>query len=132
MSDSHDDGGRRARPPRILVAEDDFLIAQWMQIQLEQAGYHPLGPVRSCRDGLSLCERQSPDAAILDVKLTDGLSAPIAEWLHQRRKPLLVVTAMERTAREEPAYRGATRLSKPIHSDLLLRAVDQMLKFEDE
>ena len=54
---------------RILVVEDEALIAMDLQALLEEAGYHVLGPANSSAAALALIDNDEPDVALLDVNL---------------------------------------------------------------
>ena len=54
---------------RILVVEDEALIAMDLQALLEEAGYCVLGPANTSEAALALIERDEPDVALLDVNL---------------------------------------------------------------
>ena len=79
---------------RILVVEDDYLIAEDVREELQKAGAIVAGPVPSVSEALRLLEGEpSLDAAVLDVNLRDGeRSVPIAEALEARAIPFLFAT----------------------------------------
>jgi DNA-binding response OmpR family regulator len=69
---------------RILVAEDEVIIAAELAAAIAEAGGQVVGPVASVSEALALLERETVHAAILDVRLVDGDVSPIAELLLQR------------------------------------------------
>jgi DNA-binding response OmpR family regulator len=69
---------------RILVAEDEVIIASDLAAAIEDGDGVVVGPVASVREGLALLEQEVVHAAILDVRLTDGLVSPIAHTLLER------------------------------------------------
>ena len=77
---------------RVLVAEDEPLIAMELQELLEIAGHHVLGPMRSCRDCLSLLQTTRPDVAIVDHQLLDGDAGPAIACLRQLDIPVIVLS----------------------------------------
>lgn len=67
---------------RILVVEDEYLIAVEMKRWLQAAGFEVVGPVPSVTRPLRLIETGGLDAAALDVNLGDGETAqPVADRL---------------------------------------------------
>ncbi|MBE7246447.1 MAG: response regulator, partial [Actinomycetospora chiangmaiensis] len=60
---------------RILVVEDEYIIAVEVKRWLLAAGCDVLGPVPSVDQALDLVEDRRPDAAVLDVNLGDGCTA---------------------------------------------------------
>ena len=68
------DGSR----PRVLVVEDEPLVALDIAQVLRDADFEVLGPVRSVAPALSLIEESGCDAAVLDINLGGETSEPIA------------------------------------------------------
>ena len=85
------------RGRRILVVEDDFLIAQDLQRALEALGAVVLGPVPRVADALAMLEGEAvqPDAATLDVNLDGEMVYPLADDLRARGVPFLFVTGYD-------------------------------------
>jgi two-component system, response regulator PdtaR len=98
---------------RILVVEDDRLIALDLQDILEGFGCTVVGPVASAKAALELLREDVPDAAILDVHLNGGTSQPVAEALRTQGRPFVVVTAYQRSYLTG-ALRDAPLLTKPV------------------
>lgn len=59
---------------RILVAEDNTLVAMLIEDVLTDGGHEVVGPVTTAKAALSLIERQPPDLLIADITLDDGES----------------------------------------------------------
>src|SRR3954452_5398787 len=66
---------------RVLVVEDEFVIALEVEVLLRDFGCEVLGPVPSVVRALELLGRERPDAAPLDLDLLDGMAVPVAELL---------------------------------------------------
>jgi DNA-binding response OmpR family regulator len=79
------------RGRRILIVEDNYLIAIGIAAILEQAGALVVGPVTNSRDALALLD-PLPDCASLDVQLGKESSFPIADELAARGVPFLFCT----------------------------------------
>ncbi len=54
---------------KILVVEDEAIIAFELAMKLKQLGFSPLSPVNSGQDALDAIERENPDLVILDIKI---------------------------------------------------------------
>jgi DNA-binding NarL/FixJ family response regulator len=74
---------------KVLVAEDEFLIAMEIMDELEAAGFHAIGPFANASQALDYCRANTPDCAVLDVRLADGDSYPIADLLAARNVPVI-------------------------------------------
>ena len=74
---------------RVLVAEDEALVAMTLLDLVEDAGAEPLGPFARVSDCRSALDNATPDVAILDVRLRDGESFSIAERLVERGVPVI-------------------------------------------
>lgn len=57
---------------RILVVEDEPLIALWTQAILEDAGHMVIGLAQSQAEAMALAERDRPDLVLMDINLADG------------------------------------------------------------
>ena len=71
---------------RIMVVEDDYLVALALSAVLEDAGAHVVGPVASAQEAVALLEegREAVDAAVLDVDLNGEKLYPVADALALR------------------------------------------------
>ncbi len=77
---------------RILVVEDEFIIAAMVEDILLEAGAIVIGPVYKIEDGLLYAQRETIDAAILDVNINGASSEAIAETLTNRGIPMVLAT----------------------------------------
>lgn len=70
---------------RILVVEDDYLLAESLNDLLVEAGINVVGPVGSVPDALSLvASGQAIDGALLDVNVRGQAVFPVADALMER------------------------------------------------
>lgn len=98
----------------LLLAEDDYWIAQDMVGQLEAAGAEVIGPVASVKAAIELIDRtEHIDGAILDVNLQGVLAWPIADVLLQRGVRFVFASGYDGSI--IPAhYPGVARFQKPV------------------
>lgn len=108
----------------VLVVEDEMLIALDLQIMLEGAGHHVLGPVGTVEKALSLLKRVQPDVVLLDLNLRGKLATPVAERLRTLGIPFIVASADASVVRGEAAFAGVMEITKPVQPSHLLAAVD--------
>ena len=76
---------------RVLVVEDDYFLASGMAEMLEQAGASIIGPAGNVADAFDAL-RGEPDVAVLDLRLGDELSLPVADELKRRGVPFVFAT----------------------------------------
>jgi CheY-like chemotaxis protein len=114
---------------RILLVEDEFMIADTMEEWLRRASAEVIGPVPSVEQALELIEDEAEalDGAVLDVNLGPGETAyPIADRLNELGVPYLFSTGDVQII-DDPAHQGRPRLNKPISRAELLKAVEKLL-----
>jgi CheY-like chemotaxis protein len=97
---------------RILVVEDEALIALVVEDVLQSMGVVVVGPVATLEKALKLAGEETFDAAILDVTIRGGRVYPVAELLLSRGIPFLFASGYGDWALP-PALRDKPRLMKP-------------------
>ena len=109
---------------RILVVEDEFLVAEYLGEILRSAGAEVLGPLGRVSEALEFLrdEAGSLDAVVLDVNLHGQSSFPIADELIRRGVRFVFTTGYDGGA-IEPAYRAYPRCEKPFREEALLAAL---------
>ena len=111
---------------RILVVEDEALIAMDLQALLEDAGYRVLGPANSSSAAMALIETDQPDVALLDVNLGRSDAFGVATFLTERKTQVIFLTG--HTAHKLPLqHRHLPLVSKPYLPQVLLQAVERAL-----
>lgn len=73
-------GDCASAPRRVLVVEDDFLVAGELEHWLAAAGFQVIGPAATAEEAIALAAEADPDLAIMDVRLAgqrDGVDAAI-------------------------------------------------------
>ena len=58
--------------PKIMIAEDDLLMADMLKDVLIGDGYNVCGIARTVDEAVKICKRHKPDLAILDIRLAEG------------------------------------------------------------
>jgi CheY-like chemotaxis protein len=87
---------------RLLLVEDEFVLALGLADALADFGAIVVGPVATVDDALALVERVPEiDGAVLDVNLGQEVAYPVADALLARGIPFLFATANDRTALPE-------------------------------
>lgn len=107
---------------RVLVVEDEPLLALDMAQTLEDAGYDVLGPATSVKEALGLIGIAECDAALLDMNLRNETAEPIAHALLARGKPFITLSGYSPSQRPD-VFKGSVALSKPLDVAKLLDAL---------
>jgi len=108
---------------RILVVEDQFLIAMELADQLEEAGCDIVGPASSVKQALKEMQQATLDGAVLDINLAGEWSFPIAEILAARGVPFLFLSGYDSRTIVPDQFAEAPRLPKPVDCETLKKAV---------
>jgi PAS domain S-box-containing protein len=104
--------------PRVLLVEDEALVAMMIQETLSDFGFHVLGPVSTASEALAAARESLIDAAVLDINLGDGLVYTVAEILAERGVPFVFVTGYDAES-VDSRFAGIPILQKPIERESL-------------
>ena len=82
---------------RVLVAEDDPLIARGLTERLRSLGHDPLGPASDGAQAIELAHASPPDLYLFDIEMPnlDGLQAASQLAADGLRRPVIVVTGVD-------------------------------------
>ncbi len=108
---------------RVLVAEDDPLVAFDIMGVLLKAGADVLGPAMSVERALELALAEPLDCGVLDVMLRDGLVFPVAQILKDNGAGIVFYTGQIHPEKLKQRWPDAEVLLKPAPLPVLLRAV---------
>lgn len=98
---------------RVLVVEDESLVAMLLETILEDMGCEPVGPAATVEDGLRLAaDGGRVDAALLDVNVAGRQVFPVAEALRERGVPFVFSTGYGEGGLPDE-WRGHPTLQKP-------------------
>ncbi|MFY9639729.1 MAG: response regulator [Rhodomicrobium sp.] len=109
---------------RVLVAEDDPLIALDVMGALLRAGANVLGPAMSVERALELAQAETIDCAVLDVMLRDGPVFPAAQILKNKGAGIVFYSGQAKPEDLQQHWPEAELLVKPVPLPELVRAVD--------
>ncbi len=112
---------------RILVVEDQALIAMEVQDCLSRAGAEVLGPVGRLERALADAQNQSLDAALLDVDLNGLRCWPIAEALAARGVPFAFTTGFASSIVTPQRFLRTPVLTKPYREEDVLAVLRKLL-----
>jgi CheY-like chemotaxis protein len=113
---------------RLLVVEDELLVALDIESILSEAGLDVVGPASSAGEALKLITDCPPDAALLDANLSGEPIDAVALALSERRIPFAYVTGYGRESL--PPAHPAPIVAKPFDAEQLLAAARRLLAAE--
>jgi len=114
---------------RVLVVEDEALIALQLEDMLMELGCAVIGPASRVGRALELLDGEPVEAAVLDLNIAGELVYPVADELRSRGLPYIFVTGYGTSGLSEP-YRSRPILEKPFARRELLRAMLDTLQRE--
>jgi CheY-like chemotaxis protein len=106
---------------RILVVEDDFLVAEVLTDMLTDAGAEIVGPFGWVNEAVDAVKEANGDldCAVLDINLHGDKSYPIADELKARAVPIVFVTGYAGETIPD-TYRASPRCGKPFDQERLI------------
>lgn len=112
---------------RILVVEDEALIAMLVEDALIEAGATVLGPAATVEEAMALFDAERPEAAVLDINLAGQASIPVADRLVAHAIPFVVATGYGAAGLPE-RHRNVPVLAKPYDPRDLIAALEQVCR----
>ncbi|WP_366653695.1 response regulator [Fodinicurvata sp. EGI_FJ10296] len=113
---------------KILVVEDEFLIALHVENLIETIGHKTIGPAASIKMANRYLLNETPCAALIDLKLLDEFSTPLARRLRQARIPFAVMSAYATLPDACLELSDVPRLEKPVLRAHLERTINTLLQ----
>ena len=112
---------------RVLIVEDESLVAMLLETILEDMGCVPVGPAATVDEGLRMATEGEPvDAALLDVNVAGKQVFPVAQALKDRGVPFVFSTGYGEGGLLDE-WRGQPTLQKPFTEaavrDALMKAM---------
>ncbi len=113
---------------KILLVEDDFIVAFDMQVLLQDCGAEVLGPASSVAEGQALAASQKPHAAVLDVNLNGEFVFALAQQLREQGVPMLFTTAhMDDDGLFSECDKSVPRVAKPVLPAVLIAQLRRLV-----
>ena len=98
---------------RVLVVEDEWMVAAQIEAIVSGAGFEVVGPLGDLRAALAAAETEELYAALLDVELAPGIEVyPVAHILQNRQVPFAFVTSKPRN-QIAPSHADRPVVAKP-------------------
>ncbi|HEV7292245.1 MAG TPA: response regulator [Devosia sp.] len=110
---------------RVLIVEDDFLIATDLEGILEELGCREVDMTGSCATAVDLVRSDLFELALVDVKLSDTDCHQLVELLRLRSIPFLYLSGYQQS--DYPGLPNAPWLTKPAENFDILAAITSVL-----
>ena len=112
---------------RILVVEDEYMLAADLEMELLDAGAIVLGPFGAIETTLEfICTEQQIDGAILDVNIRGEMIFPIADLLFERDVPFVLTTGYDASV-IPPRFEHCARCEKPLSMAKVAQAMGGLI-----
>lgn len=116
---------------RILIVEDEFIIASNLKLMLEDLGYEPLSPAGSEKEAIEMLQKKEVDLAILDINLGgrhEGIN--VGRYINENVKiPFIYLTSNsdKATIQQAKQTQPSTYLIKPFTSEDIYSAIEMAI-----
>ena len=111
---------------RVLIVEDEAIIAMTAEDMLEELGCTLAGTAATLPEALEAAGRGGFDLALLDINLNGAESAPVADLLQTKRIPFVFTTGYGSAGRGA-GHQDAPLVTKPYRAAELARAIERAL-----
>jgi DNA-binding NtrC family response regulator len=115
---------------RVLLVEDEAIIARMVEDMLSELGAFVVGPVSTVAKALAVAMAEAIDAAVLDVNVRGEMIDDVAALLEERGVPLVLATGYGAGA--QPKRPGVEIIDKPYTRDRLERALAAAFAGKDD
>jgi two-component sensor histidine kinase/DNA-binding NarL/FixJ family response regulator len=112
----------RLKGSRILVVEDEVLLAMETANHLAAAGATVIGPANTLTAGLAMAASERIDGAVLDLNLGGQSAEPLLQFLSRMEVPFIVITGYESAGVQVPVL-----LRKPVEYPTLVETLSEQL-----
>jgi DNA-binding NtrC family response regulator len=107
------------RGRRILIAEDEAMIALDLESMLQDLGCEIIGPVANVEDLVQQFETHHPDGALLDINLRGKQVFAVLPRLLEQGLPVIITSGYDDIALIPQDFRALPRISKPFNQTAL-------------
>jgi CheY-like chemotaxis protein len=118
--------GRPWHGGRVLVCDDNLLMADVVSELLRECGLEPMGPVGRLESAMQMARERTLDGAILDINLNGRPCFPVCGILSARHIPFIFLTGYPDAA-IPIEYRGALLVAKPFEPNEMKEVLAHML-----
>ena len=113
--------------PRILIAEDNYLLAEEVGDIVRGCGYSVAGATPSVEGGLALIANDAVDGAVLDIDLAGKPTFPMCRALSAKGVPFLFLSAYSPNTVVPDEFSATPHLTKPCARSVLESALKSLV-----
>ncbi|MCB1156978.1 MAG: response regulator [Leptospiraceae bacterium] len=117
---------------RVLIVEDEAIIALQMKHLIRKWGYEVLEIIANGREAVEFALESKPDLILMDIFLADDMDGiEVTQKIHEQLKvPIIYVTASDDNLTYERAKKTefVDYITKPYPTDSLKKAIDSQLQ----
>ena len=110
---------------RVLLVEDEPLLAWELELALAEAGATVVGPASTLKSGVALAQQNGIASAIIDFRLGSEEASPLAALLYERGIPFIIHTGHGTTGHS--AWGSPPVVRKPASPDRVVMALVELL-----
>ena len=115
------------RVRKVLVIEDNYVVAAHLAAALEDDGFKVIGPVATAESAVCRIDDEALDGALLDVRLREGSAVDVASALRAHRVPFVIVSGYSRDMLPTE-LKDAPYIGKPMGQSELIQTVRDAFK----
>ncbi len=104
---------------RILIVEDEFLVAMLVEEMLQDLRCEIVGPISTLEEAIAIVRQNHLDGALLDANLNGRNASPVADELLGHEVPFILVTGYGGHKADPLVLARAPRVRKPVNFDEL-------------
>ncbi len=116
----------RAAAWRVLVVEDEILVGLQLSQDLEDHGHSVIGPASTLEQAIEFAQAGGFDCALIDVRLGEVISSPVAKLLREMNVPFALTTGFDEQHPMDGVFNGAPRLKKPYEAGAVRELVQDL------
>jgi len=115
------------RVRKVLIIEDNYVVAAHLAAALEDDGFKVIGPVDTAESAVSRIDEEALDGALLDVRLREGNAVDVASALRAHRVPFVIVSGYSHDTLPSE-LKGAPYIGKPMGLSELIQTARNTFK----
>jgi AmiR/NasT family two-component response regulator len=116
-------------PMRVVIADDEWLIAAAMRRQIESYGHTVVGTASTGKEALRLCRAESPDLVLMDVQMPDMDGIEATRRLMEQGPVCVVIVTGKGQFDQTAAQAGAMGyVTKPLLTNQIPAVMDSALQ----